>query len=192
MQATKATSESTLILHGSARADGNTAAAVGRVVDLVAATEVVHLCSLNIKPYTYSAPAIDDFRSVVDRMLAHRQIVFATPVYWYAMNGLMKTLFDRFTDLIRDPANKRLGRTLAGRDVWLLATGTDEKLPAGFTEPFRRTCCYLDMHWKGGFYIRVDKHATPKEQDLTEASELAVDLSRYRVRNALPLRGGKN
>ena len=34
----------------------------------------------------------DDFRIAMEAMLAHDRIVFATPVYWYAMSAPMKIL----------------------------------------------------------------------------------------------------
>jgi NAD(P)H-dependent FMN reductase len=90
---------------------------------------------------------------VVERMIAHRALLFATPVYWYAMSGRLKTLFDRFTDLLsdRDPAGR--GRRLAGRSVWVLAVGADPALPAGFETPFRSTAAWLGMEWGGSFYV---------------------------------------
>lgn len=168
----------TLVLHGSARVDGNTAAAVDRLSRVMnSAAEVLHLCRLDLRPYSYAGRPSDDFRAVVERMLAHRQIVFATPVYWYAMSGLMKTLFDRFTDLIDDPRSRTLGRDLAGKHVWLLATGTDDQLPPGFTEPFSRTAAYFDMQWREPFYVQVTKEVPPSAQDLAEAEKLALALA---------------
>lgn len=166
----------TIIVQGSARADGNTSAAVERVRNIISEIQIVHLCALDIQPFTYGEPALDDFRGVIDDILKCQKIVFATPVYWYAMSGLMKALFDRLTDIISNPATRRLGRALAGRDVWLLATGTDDELPQGFSEPFRRTCSYFDMQWQGEFYIRIDKDAELWARDLTQANRLAVDI----------------
>ena len=50
-------------------------------------------------------------------------------------------------------------RDLARRDVWLLATGTDEALPPGFHEPFARTAAYYTMRWQEAFYVRSIKGA---------------------------------
>lgn len=86
-------------------------------------------------------------------MLAARAILFATPVYWYAMSGRMKTLFDRFTDLLSDRDGQRRGRSLAGRQVWALAVGTDPAPPPGFNEPFRLTAAYLGLDWRGALYL---------------------------------------
>ena len=69
------------------------------------------------------------------------------------MSGCLKTLFDRFTDLLsnRDPAER--GQQLAGRSVWMLAVGVDPELPDGFETPFRATATYLEIKWRGGLYL---------------------------------------
>jgi multimeric flavodoxin WrbA len=168
-----------LILHGSARVAGNTGAAVRRLAQILSPEpQVVHLCSQDLRPYTYEGQQSDDFFQLIDCIVRHRQIVLATPVYWYAMSGLMKTFFDRLTDLLQDPQSRRLGRSLAGREVWLLATGTDEDLPVGFTEPFSRTCAYFDMIWKGGFYVHVNKGAPSSAQEFFEVDNLAALLTK--------------
>lgn len=178
MPTSASTYASTLILNGSARVEGNTAVAVDRLSQLMnSATEVIHLCRLDLRPYSYAGWPSDEFRSVVERMLAHHHIVFATPVYWYAMSGLMKTLFDRFTDLLDDPGSRTLGRSLSGKHVWLLVTGTDDQLPPGFTEPFSRTAAYFDMQWRESIYVRVTKEVPPSAQNLAEVERLALALA---------------
>ena len=42
----------------------------------------------------------DEFLKIIQAMIESDVIVFATPVYWYAMSGSMKIFFDRFSDLI--------------------------------------------------------------------------------------------
>jgi len=85
----------------------------------------------------------DDFIAWVKKMMQHAQIILATPVYWYAMSCVMKTLFDRQSDLLT--THKTIGRAFAGREVFVLATGTDDEPPEGFGVPFRRTCDYFDV-----------------------------------------------
>jgi hypothetical protein len=86
-------------------------------------------------------------------MIEARAILFATPVYWYAMGGRMKTLFDRFTDLLSDRDDARRARRLAGRGIWMLAVGADPELPPGFDVPFRMTADYLGLAWRGCAYV---------------------------------------
>jgi putative NADPH-quinone reductase len=169
-----------LLIAGSPRADGNTAAIVNFLREglELADRQVVELRLCRIDPFEYDADMHrDDFHSVLDQMLHRQHIVFLTPVYWYAMSGLMKTLFDRFTDLL-SAESRPLGRALAGRHVWLLANGTDAELPPGFAVPFEMTAAYFAMKWEQVFYMRIDGAGTPAEQDFTKARDLAAALQR--------------
>jgi NAD(P)H-dependent FMN reductase len=144
-----------LILSGSARPDGDTARVVASLqAGLTVPARILDLAPLDLRPFSYGAGQADGFPSIVDAMLESRAILFATPVYWYAMSGRTKTLFDRFTDLLSDRDERGRGRALAGRQVWMLAVGVDPHLPVGFEEPFRLTADYLGMQWGGGLYVR--------------------------------------
>ena len=145
-----------LIINGSARSDGDTGSAIRSLLErLPLPTTHVDLCEKRIQRFDYAEPAReDDFGDLVELMLGHPSILFATPVHWYAMSGLMKTFFDRLTDLLskRDPP--RRGRRLAGREIWLLAVGSDPDLPPGFEQPFAMTAGCFAMVWRGSFYVR--------------------------------------
>ena len=168
-----------LIIMGSARSDGNTACAVLHLAQqLGEEATACNLAKLAIGPFDYSRQDDrDDLRSVIRMMLVAEHIVFATPVYWYAMSGKMKVFFDRLTDLLLDPDKRSLARALAGWNVWLLATGTDECLPSGFHEPFARTAAYFDMVWRKAFYCRSLQGASLTRDSLSEAEKLASLLA---------------
>lgn len=140
-----------LIILASARSDGDTRTFTDRVFANVP-HRFVDLLDYPISPYTYSGkyPMSDQYFILVDKLLLHETIVFATPVYWYAMSGLLKSFFDRFTDLVT--IRKTLGRQLKGRKILVIAVGADEDLPAGFEVPFQRTANYLDMTYDGLVY----------------------------------------
>ena len=144
-----------MIISGSARPDGDTAQAVERLRQVLSfETDLVDLGQLDLRHFAYGGrPSEDDFDGLVERMLGARSVLFATPVYWYAMSGRMKVLFDRFTDLLSDRDSARRGRHLAGRAMWMLAVGVDPEAPEGFAVPFRRTAEYLDMDWRGDAYL---------------------------------------
>jgi multimeric flavodoxin WrbA len=129
------------IVMGSARGDGNTASTFHHLNQRIGSRmDIADLSALSIGTFDYRRhDDRDDFHSVIGLMLGSEHIVFATPVYWYSMSGVMKVFFDRLTDLLVNPDNRMIGRALAGRNVWFLATGTDEGLPFGFHEPFART-----------------------------------------------------
>ena len=141
-----------LAILGSSRSFGHTREILelitrGRDIDFI------DLSSYRILPYSYSHEYLnDDFALIVERLLRADVIVFATPVYWYAMSAQMKLLFDRFTDLVR--VHRELRGTLLGKVCFGIATSESDRLPSGFSVPFSETCNYLGMHWGGCFHAR--------------------------------------
>jgi multimeric flavodoxin WrbA len=115
--------------------------------------------------------------AAVRRLLLYRHVVFATPVYWFAMSGVLKDFVDRFIDLLQAP-DKELGRALAGREAWLLTTGTDPRLPAGFSVPFARTAAHFGMTWRRACDVRSIGDTAPSERALAKVSALAKKLNR--------------
>jgi multimeric flavodoxin WrbA len=149
MQATK-----TIVILGTARDDSNTLSELKRHFP-TADYELIALHQLKIGHYTYEAEAreADDFLGVAEKMIAADHVVFATPVYWYAMSGVMKVFFDRLTELTT--AHKDMGRGLVGKEVSVFATGTDRDLPAGFDVPFLKTAEYFKMNYTGTIYAKA-------------------------------------
>lgn len=147
----KDTSQPILVILGSSRRNGETASFLENVMQGIP-YQIVNLLDYRLHPYRYSGhyPENDDFGTLTDLILQHPHILLATPIYWYAMSGLMKTFFDRLTDLIT--IRKEAGRKLKGKSVSLLAVGADEELPPGFTVPFQLTAQYLDMEFTGSIY----------------------------------------
>lgn len=112
----------------------------------------IDLLDFPIYHYNYdnNYPGDDCFSQIAELMIGYPKIVFATPVYWYAMSGLMKTFFDRFTDLVT--VRKPLGRQLKGKFTFMIAVGAEQELPPGFEIPFESTSDYMDMVYSGGIY----------------------------------------
>ena len=167
------------IVTGSARGDGNTRTMVDAFAERLGADATAFDLSVSrIVPFDYATHEhADGFRAIVEAMAQSDHVVFATPVYWYAMSGPLKTFFDRLTDLVMPPENRPLGRSLAGRKVWLLATGTDKSLPPGFAEPFIRTARYFDMEWGDAVYCRAFAADRLAEQALDPARALAERIA---------------
>ena len=96
----------TIILFSSANKNGNTA----KTVDKVHADhqcEVIHIDELDITPYRYDNQyPNDDFYNLLNRISDADNIVFASPVYWYAVTAPMKNLIDRMTELSESPKLK--------------------------------------------------------------------------------------
>src|SRR5450755_559983 len=114
-----------LIIVASARKHGDTREFLDKVFAKLDHKQI-DLLDFHISSFDYSNnyPDTDGFLRIVDEILQHKVIVFATPVYWYAMSGLMKTFFDRLTDLVT--IKKKAARALKGKSIFLLTVGVDQ------------------------------------------------------------------
>ncbi|HEX8319280.1 NAD(P)H-dependent oxidoreductase [Longimicrobium sp.] len=161
---------------GSARRDGDCT----RLIDAVLAgrpAQRFDLASLHVRDYEYGrAVEGDDFLAVAEALANADGVLFATPVYWYAMSGVLKRFFDRLTDLIT--VQKPLGRRLAGRSVWVAACGTDPALPEGFDVPFRRTAAYFDMIYDSTLYVSIRNGEVLSSEQAREADEFGARIFR--------------
>lgn len=124
---------------------------------------LIDLLDFYIAPFNYdhTYPREDNFFKIIEQIILHDVIVLATPVYWYAMSGIMKTFFDRLTDLIT--IEKKSGRQLKGKSIFLIAVGAEEELPPGFEIPFKATADYLDMEYQTSLYYSIKHSKTGKE-----------------------------
>ena len=79
-----------LVILGSARPDGDTAKAV-TIAFPGNSADIVRLRDHRIGGYDYDhANREDDFVAISEAMRKAGHIVFATPVYWYAMSAPLK------------------------------------------------------------------------------------------------------
>lgn len=151
-----------VIIQASARSAGNT----GKVVDYVnrqIGFDVVDLNEKDVGHFDYDFKnSGDDFVPLMEHVIEnHETIVFATPVYWYSMSGILKSFFDRFTDLLRK--EKDLGRKLRGKNMAMISCGSDPNLPDWFKMPFVETAGYLGMNYLGDAHAWVDESGIPAE-----------------------------
>jgi multimeric flavodoxin WrbA len=162
-----------LVISGSARKEGDTNYFVDFLLEGID-HKIIELHEYTIAPFNYEAsyPSDDAFLKICADLLAHDKLIFATPVYWYSMSGVMKTFFDRFTDLVT--IKKQIGRELKGKSTFLIAVGTGERLPDGFELPFKLTSDYLEMTFKTAAYFS-SKHN--KEQRMNVKNNFIAALN---------------
>ena len=141
-----------LAIVGSARGDSNTLKAIKKLSPYKI-YELLDLIDHEVEHYDYDQKTQDDFLNIIQKMITSDVIIFATPVYWYAMSGRMKVFFDRFSELIS--THKKLGRALAGKKVLLIAQGSSPDIPPGFENPFRDTAHYFSMEFLGTKYLQL-------------------------------------
>jgi multimeric flavodoxin WrbA len=105
----------TIALFSSARRHGNT----GQLMDRVAADlniDVVDLGQKRIAAHTYEhCNRDDDFEPSMRHVLTFDQIIFASPIYWYAASPPMKLFVDRISDYLDLPELLDEGRRLRAR-----------------------------------------------------------------------------
>ncbi|RNB82964.1 flavodoxin family protein [Brevibacillus nitrificans] len=120
-----------LVLQGSSRENGNTEQLSQLVLNGIPHTQI-HLREKNIRaihdqrhdPEGFTA-VDDDYDAIVEAVLEHDVIVFATPIYWYGMSGFMKDFVDRWSQSLRD---KRYSfkQALVQKQAFVITTGGDD------------------------------------------------------------------
>jgi multimeric flavodoxin WrbA len=140
---------STIALFSSSRRLGNTGQFIDRMA-LELNIEVVDLSSQRMSSYDYDhGNRNDDFEPLMRRVLAHDQIIFATPIYWYAVSPAMKVFLDRISDLLELPDLLSEGRRLRGKNAYVVCTSISDEPSGEFMGAFLETFSYLGMHFGG-------------------------------------------
>ncbi|KUJ63082.1 FMN reductase [Flavobacteriaceae bacterium CRH] len=144
-----------VIILGSSRKNGNTT----KIVDEISkehGIEVINLSDFNISYYDYeSKNREDDFFPLIKGIIENYDtLIFATPVYWYNMSGILKVFFDRFSDLIR--IEKETGRKLRGKKIGVISNSHDNEIEESFYIPFKKTADYLGMEYLGHAHFNAN------------------------------------
>jgi multimeric flavodoxin WrbA len=156
---------STIALFASSRRNGNT----GQLMDRIAAEldiEVVDLAERNISGYDYEhRNRNDDFERLMKRVLAFDQLIFATPVYWYAVSPAMKVFLDRVSDFLELPDLLDEGRRLRGKNAYVVCTSIYDEVPSSFISAFVDTFNYLGMRFSGVAHANCRNGYIPGQHD---------------------------
>lgn len=163
-----------VVILGSSRTEGDTGEVVNRI-KYISDWEVIDLNDYKIGYYDYLHKNKDDdylslMRNIIDN---YNVLVFATPVYWYAMSGIMKTFFDRFTDLLDD--EKELGRKLRTKSMAVISSSQGSNLGDYFWLPFSESAKYLGMNYFGNAHF-VSNH--DEQEKITKFVEKINELTK--------------
>lgn len=165
---------STIALFSSSRRWGNT----GQLMDRIAAElaiEVIDLSAQRIGAFDYEhRNRDDDFEPVMRRVLAHDQILFATPIYWYAVSSAMKVFLDRLSDYLELPDLLAQGRRLRGKTGYVVCTSISDEPAAEFMGAFVETFRYLGLHFGGVVHINCEAGYLPAAHDSAAVSFAGV------------------
>lgn len=161
-----------IALFASSRRNGNT----GQLMDRIAknlSIDVVDLALMRMSAYDYEhRNRDDDFEPLMKRVLEFDQIVFASPVYWYAVSPPMKVFLDRISDFLELPDLVSDGRRLRGKTGYVVCTSIYEEAPSSFVGSFRDTFEYLGMHFGGIAHVNCRDGYVSAEHDV-EAKEFS-------------------
>lgn len=139
----------TIAVFASARRHGNT----GKLMDWIGGEldiEIIDLSELNLSPYDYEHKNLDDdFVPLVNQLIYYNKIIFASPVYWYAVCGQMKVFLDRTSDLLDLEDLRGIGRKLRGKTGYAVCTSINKEVDDLFLGTFRKTFDYFGMHYGG-------------------------------------------
>ena len=162
-----------LILNGSPRKKGNTAAAVSAFIAAAGDHEidVCNVTGLTIHPCVNcdvcqsnggKCARPDDTNTLLDKIISADAVIFATPVYWWGMTAQLKTAIDklyaRVSEIQDAKDRKKIGIISIGGD------GLDNPQYRLIADQFGYICDYLK--WEVMFNHPVSAH---KAYDLANA-----------------------
>ncbi len=141
-----------VLIVGSSRSDGDTVKFAKKLVKK-SKFDLVDLNNYEFSYFDYEHKnRDDDYLYLMHRIVSeYETLIFATPVYWYSMSGIMKVFFDRLTDLLT--IEKELGRKLRGKKMAVISCSTGENLGEDFWLPFKYSARYLGMDYLGNTHM---------------------------------------
>ncbi|MGK7395312.1 MAG: flavodoxin family protein [Candidatus Cyclobacteriaceae bacterium M3_2C_046] len=156
-----------IIISGSARGDGDTIRMVNELARQLSC-DAIDLNDYHFGYYDYEhINRNDDFLPLMRKIISsYDLLIFATPVYWYSMSGIMKVFFDRITDLLT--IEKDLGRQLRGKYMAAISCSNGNNLEDNFWLPFSNSAEYLGMKYLGDMHTFSGEDLKPKIADFIE------------------------
>jgi multimeric flavodoxin WrbA len=151
-----------LILSGSPKKDGNTAALVdwfaegarsrGARLEIICAAELKFKsagctsCRACQKMKEYGCVINDDAKPVLAKMARADVIVMATPLYFFGASAQLKAVFDRMFSLYKwDNAAGTMKTVLKGKTLVLIASAYEDVGLDALAQPFELTAKYTGM-----------------------------------------------
>lgn len=149
-----------VIIQGSSRRNGDTNL-ITKYLNKNNQFDLVDLNDYTIGHFDYEfRNSSDDFIPLMRELIQNYEtIIFATPVYWYSMSGLLKVFFDRISDLLK--THKDLGRALRGKSMAMLSVNNSDQEVEGLNLAFIQSAEYLGMSYLGDVHTWVIDGSIP-------------------------------
>ncbi|TCI90322.1 flavodoxin family protein [Tenacibaculum sp. M341] len=165
----------TVIIQASAKATGNTSKIV-KYLNKNNDFDIIDISDKKIGHFNYDFKnANDDFLPLIEQIInKYDTIIFATPVYWYSMSGMLKVFFDRLSDLLH--YKKELGRQMRGKKMAMISNSGENDLRTGFNMPFIESAKYLGMDYKGDIHAWFSKDGASIHEDAKKEIDVFREL----------------
>ncbi|MEC1612017.1 flavodoxin family protein [Bacillus mojavensis] len=146
-----------VVINGGTRTGGNTYILTEKAVQGLAA-EFIHLREYRIQPIedfrhdpNGFRPVMDDYDSIVERILPCDILIFATPIYWFGMSGTLKLFIDRWSQTMRDPKYPDFKEQMSAKQAYVIAAGGDNPKLKGLPliEQFGHIFEFMGMSFEG-------------------------------------------
>ncbi|MEB2280961.1 flavodoxin family protein [Lysinibacillus xylanilyticus] len=122
----------------------------------------------------------DDYHQIIHAFLTSDLVIFATPIYWYSMSGIMKNMVDRLSQAIRDERFPQLKEKLQTTEAIVVAVGGDDPYIKGLPmiQQFQYIFDFLKMPFSSYIIGEANKpgEIIHDEQALMQASLLNKKL----------------
>ena len=150
-----------VIILGSSRKNGETKKVVTELIR-ISGWDLIDLTDFKISHFDYEhLNRNDDFIDLLKRITKNYDVlIFATPVYWYSMSGIMKVFFDRMTDLLK--IEKDTGRKLRDKYMAVISCSNGDNLEDNFWLPFKKSAEYLGMNYIADLHTYQGKNENDK------------------------------
>jgi multimeric flavodoxin WrbA len=174
------------VIYGGTRPNGNTEFLTEQALHGLD-IERIYLNRYHIQPivdYRHDAGGFpnvnDDHSTVIDLILQHDILIFATPIYWYSMSGTMKNFIDRWSQSLRDAKYPNLKQQLAAKKAYVIAVGGDHPTVKGLPmiQQFQYIFDFMGTSFEGYILGKGSKPGDIKEDKvaLLAASQLREKL----------------
>ena len=156
---------SIVVLYGSTRENSNTEWLTDRVINKLPVEKIFlkDYKILPIKDERHSELGFqeveDDYNDLIEKVLQHDIIVFATPIYWYSMSGTMKLFIDRWSQTLRDKNLPNFRADLGKKKAYVIAVGGDRPSIKGLPliQQFQYIFDYFGIAFEGYLIGKASK-----------------------------------
>jgi multimeric flavodoxin WrbA len=145
------------VIYGGTRPNGNTEILTEYAIQGLD-VEKIYLRDYNVQPIVDQRHAEegfqeinDDYNSIIERILKHDILIFATPIYWYSMSGTMKNFIDRWSQTLRDPKFPDFKTNMSSKQAYVIAVGGDDPYLKGLPliQQFQYIFDFMGISFKG-------------------------------------------